>query len=469
MPCSQLALSFPLLSRKEVRVDFDGGEMSSDGGWLLLAVADQRLRLTERMAAVIDDPRDPERLTHPQQDLLKQRIYQIAQGYADQNDAQPLRRDPLLKVAVGRAPSAPDLAGQASFSRLENRVTPADLERVEWLLQDLFIEQCGPAPRRIVLDFDPYDDPAHGQQQGVLFNGYYDEYCYLPLLICGTVDDGPQQVVGAVLRDGKASPVKEATGFLAAIVSELRARYPEVEIIARGDGGYGVPEMIRKCRELDVRFCFGKPRNPVLLRLAASARDRAERAEQLRAAKGRRRRAVRCFDSFEYQAQDWERPERVVVKWEITCGSANPRFFVTDLEEAEGWTDHRVHRFYCERGDRENRIKEFKLDLEGDRLSCSDFLANQFRLYLHAAAYVLYQYLQVAIRAVAPQNDLAKAQVGTLRSRFMKVAVRVRERCRVVRLHLCSSFPHRALWQALATRLLGEVSPDPLRVGSGLT
>jgi hypothetical protein len=469
MPCSQPSLSLPLLPRQELAVDFDGGELSSDGGWLLLALADQKLRLTERMAAQIQDPRDPERLDHSQLALLRQRIYQIAQGYADQNDAQDLRRDPLLKVAVGRAPSAPDLAGQSSFSRLENRVTAEDLEQLEWLLQDLFVEQCGPAPQQIILDLDPYDDPAHGQQQGVLFNGYYDEHCYLPLLICGTVDDGPQRLIGVVLRDGKAAPTDEAVGFLQDLVAAIRARYPDVAITVRGDGGYGVPEMIEACRALKVHYCFGKARNPVLLRLAQGAQARAEHAEELRIARGCRRRAIRTFADFEYRAGNWKQAERVVVKWEITYRSPNPRFFVTDLPAAEGWTPHRVQRFYCQRGDRENRIKEFKLDMDGGRLSCSTFLANQFRLLLHGAAYLLYQELQVAIRAEAPQEDLAQAQVETLRSRFMKVAARIRETCRVVRVHLCSSFPYRILWEAIAHRLLGTLGPEPALAGVGVT
>jgi len=404
------------------------------------------------------DPRAQERLEHPLEALLRQRVYQIAQGYADQNDADSLRGDPLLKVAVGRAPGDEDLASQPSFSRLENWVTAADLERLEWLLQDLFVEQCGAAPKEIVLDFDPYDDPAHGQQQGVLFNGYYDEHCYLPLLVFGTVDGGPQHLVGVVLRGGKAAPTAEAMGFLHDVVTAIRGPYPEVEIIVRGDGGYGVPVMIEACRALEVRYCLGKARNSVLLGLAEGARARAEKAEGLRQERGSRRRAIRSFDAFEYRAGDWKQPERVVVKWEITYGSPNPRFFVTDLPEEQGWTPHRVHGFYCERGDRENRIKEFKRDMDGGRLSCSTFLANQFRLILHAAAYLLYQALQVAIRAEAPQDELAKAQVETLRSRFMKVAARVHERCRVVRIHLCSSFPNRALWQAIAMGLLSGIT-----------
>jgi hypothetical protein len=460
MPASQPVCVLPLTPRKPVLMDWDGGELSSDGGWLLLALLDRQLHLAERLTAALTDARDPQRVRHPLLELLRQRVFQIAAGYFDANDAQTLRHDPLLKTAVGRTPQAPALAGQSTLSRLENAVTPADLEQLERLLQDLFVEQAGPAPQRVVLDFDPYDDPCHGQQQGVLFNGYYDCHCYLPMLICGTVDDGPQRLVGVVLRNGTAPPTEEAPGFLRDVVTALRDRYPAVEIVVRGDGGYGVPEMIQACRDLDVRFCFGKAKNSVLLRLAAPVQARGQqaearrRAQQTPAGKPRRARSCRVYGTLSYQAGNWPQAERVVVKWEETRGEANPRFVVTDLAAAQGWTPRSVYQFYCARGDRENRIKEFKLDLAGDRLSCSSFLANQFRLLLHAAAYLLYQALQETVRAVAPTHELARAQVGTLRTRFLKVAARVRERCRVIRVHLCTNFPLQPLWKRVLEILL---------------
>lgn len=456
MNSSQPALALPLLPHKAVVADWDGGDLSSDGGWLLLALADEQLRLTQRLAAAMVDLRDPLRIKHPLQRLLLQRILQIAQGYADGNDAQTLRHDPLLKVATGVAPGGDALAGQATISRWENAVDAEDLVQLEYLLQDFFVERCGPAPQRIVIDLDPYDDPCHGEQQGVLFNGYYDCYCYLPLLFCGTVDDGPQRLIGVVLREGTATPTEEATGFLTDLVTRIRDSYPQVEIIVRGDGGYGVPVMIEKCRELDLRFCFGKPGNAVLQRLAAPTQVRADRAEALRAAQpGRRRRtACQAFDSVAYQAGEWKQAERVVVKAERLYGKANSRFVVTDLQAEAGWTAAKVRRFYCQRGDRENRIKEFKLDMDGQRLSCQTFLANQFRLILHSAAFLLYQSLQEQLQALAPAHELARAQVSTLRVRMMKVAARIIERCRVVRIHLCSSFPLQDLWERLARRLL---------------
>jgi hypothetical protein len=253
----------------------------------------------------------------------------------------------------------------------------------------------------------------------VLFNGYDDCHCYLPLLICGTVDDGPQHLVGVVLRAGTAPPTQEATGFLQDLVTALRERYPAVEIIVRGDSGYGVPEMINACRALTVRFCFGNGKNAVLLRLAEPAQARGWAAEAVREAHGKRPRPCRVFGEVTYRAREWAQAERTVVKWETTLGSPNPRFVITDLAAARGWTPYKVQRFYSARGDRENRIKEFKLEMAGDRLSCSSFLANQFRLLLHAAAYLLYQALQQTLQAAAPKHELARAQVGTLRSRFL--------------------------------------------------
>ena len=360
-----------------------------------------------------------------------------------------------MKTALGKTPGAGPLAGQSTFSRFENAVTVEDLDALEEVLQDLFVERCGSAPREIVLDLDPYDDPCHGEQQGVLFNGYYDCHCYLPMLICGTVDGGQQQLIGVVLRGGKAAPTEEAMGFLEDLVPKLRQRFPEARIIVRADAGYGVREMIAGCRKEGVSFCFGKASNAVLQRKAKEVRERVDRAEAYRQEQRKRKQSCRAFADLEYQAQGWEQAERVVAKAEVTFGKPNPRFVVTDLPATEGWTPHRVYAFYCQRGDRENRIKEFKLDMAGDRLSCSTFLANQFRLILHAAAFILVQTLQSALRAVTPLPEIARAQAVTVRVKLLKVGARVRETTRAVRVHLCSSYPLQKVWMALAMQLQG--------------
>lgn len=453
MPASQPTLTLPLGNRKPVLLDWDGGELSSDGGFLLVAAADRVLNLSERLAQVTADPRCPEMIQHSLVSLLQQRIYQIALGYEDCNDAQTLRHDPLLKSAVGKAPRQAPLAGQSTLCRLENWVTAEDLARLEGVLQDFFVESCGRSPREIIIDMDPYDDPCHGGQQGVLFNGYYDCYCYLPMLICGTVDGGQQRLIGVVLRGGKAAPTHEAMGFIQDLVPKIRKRFPDVKIIVRGDAGYGVEEMITGCRSERVDFCFGRASNEVLKRRAEELMGRVDRAEALRKEKGKRNRSCRAYQDLEYKAKSWPREERVVAKAEVTYGKPNPRFVVTSLRAEDGWPPRKIYQFYCERGDRENRIKEFKLDMAGDRLSCSTFLANQFRLILHAAAFILLQVIQTELQVVAPFQEIARAQAVTLRVKLLKVAARVRETSRAVRVHLCTSYPMQSVWMALADQL----------------
>jgi hypothetical protein len=447
---------------KPVVVDFDGGDLSSDAGFLALALADQRLQLTERLARAIHDPRDPTKVEHPLRALLQERIYLIAQGYADANDAQTLRHDPVLKLAVGRTPAAGALAGQSTLSRLENRVSRADLARLGGVLLEVFLARCQAhvhatgKPPRLVLDFDPFEDPAHGKQQGVLFNGHYDSHCYLPLYLCGSLDGGRQYVVGVLLRDGRAAPVRGARFLLDRVVRALRERYPGIQILVRGDSAFGVPRMLQRCRRLAVQFCFGKAQNRRLHALSETLQLQAAVAFSVT------RRPTPVYGEFRYAAERWKQEERVVCKAEVTRGpygdvKLNPRFVVTNLQAEDGWSAEAVYGHYCERGDPENRIKEFKSDLAGDRLSCHSFAANQFRLVLHVAAYLLYQALQDALAVVAPTTEWGKAQVGTLRTKLLKVAARVVERCRRVRVHLPTSYP----WQTLWRKLLAALSPPP--------
>jgi len=459
-PCSEQTLTLPLPTGKPVVLGFDGGDLSSDAGFTALALADQGLRLTERLAAAVEDPRDPAKIEHPLVTLIRERVYLIAQGYADANDAQTLRHDPVLRLAVGRTPTAPPLAGQATLSRLENAVTHADLARLGQVLLEVFVARCQEyaartgKPPRVVLDFDPFEDPAHGRQQGVLFNGHYDSHCYLPLYLCGSLDGGRHYVIGVLLREGRASPVKGARFLVDRVVRALRAHEPQIEILVRGDSAFGVPKMLNLCRRLEVAFCFGKAQNR---RLHALSEHVQLRAAVLWSVK---RCPEPAYGEFRYAAQSWKQEERVICKTEVTRGPGgdvklNPRFVVTNLKAEEGWSAERVYGCYCERGDPENRIKEFKSDLEGDRLSCHTFRANQFRLVLHTAAYLLYQAVQDALQKVARGTEWAQAQVGTIRAKLLKVAARVIERCRVVRLHLPTSYP----WQALWRKLLGSLSP----------
>jgi hypothetical protein len=449
---SGFPMQLPLLSCKPVTLDFDGGDLSSDAGLIPLALADQRLGLTERLAAAIADPRDPRKIDHTMHDLIRQRVYAIAQGYFDQNDAQTLRHDPLFKLALGRTPAADPLAGQSTLSRLENTVTLADLARIAAVLLDQFLAHAGPAPRMIVLDFDPYADECHGAQQLSLFNGHYDAHCLLPLYLCGRIDGSRPYVIGALLRGGRASPVKGARWLLRQVVRTVRARYPQVQILVRGDGGFGVPKMIRTCHHLKVNFLFGKPQNRRLH--ALSEREQLQAAVAYTVTK----RSHRVFGEFSYQAKSWKQPERTIVKAEVTHGKLNPRFVVTDLSAADGWTAQAVYGVYCERGDvPENRIKEFKGDLGGDRLSCHAAEANQFRLLLHVAAFMLIQTLQDGLAPTA----WGPAQAGTLRVSLLKVAARVIERCRGVRVQLPTSYPLQGVWRRLVAWLQDRTERPP--------
>ena len=445
-------LPVPLLTRKPVTVDAEGGDLSSDAGLIPLALADQRVGLTEQLAAAIDDPRDPRRIDFTMHDLLRQRIYMIAQGYFDANDAHTLRHDPVLKLALGRTPQEAPLAGQSTLSRLENDVTRADLERLAQVLLDQFLARCGSAPHEIVLDFDPYADACHGGQQLSLFSGHYDTYCFLPLYLCGSIDGSRPYVLGVLLRPGRAAPVKGARFLLKQVVRALRQRFPHVKILVRGDGGFGVPKMIRACRRLKVHFLFGKPQNDRLHALSEREQMRAAVAYSVT------KQPIRVYGEFRYAARTWKQQERMIVKAEVTQGKLNPRFVVTDLAAADGWTPQAVYGCYCERGDApENRIKEFKVDLGADRLSCHAARANQFRLLLHVAAYVLIQTLQDGLAS----TGMAGAQAGTIRVSLLKVAARVIERCRVVRVHLPTSFPLQRVWRRLVAWLQCAPLPPP--------
>lgn len=451
-------MKVPLLPRKPVHVDFAGGDLSSDAGFLPLSLADQQSQLTQRLADAVVDPRDPRKIQHSLHDLFRERIYLIAQGYEDALDANSLRHDPLLKLALGRSAADASLASQSTLSRFENALTPADLERLGQVPLEQFLQRCGPSPRRIVLDLDPFVDECHGAQQLSLFNGHYDCHCYLPLYLCGSIDGGRPFVLAALLRDGRAAPSRGAKYLLHRVIRAIRARYPEVEIIVRGDGGFGVPKVINTCRYLAVRFCFGKPQNAALNGLGEALLLRV--AVEYSVTK----RPYREYGEFRYAAKSWKREERTILKAEVTQGKLNPRYVVTDLTQEAGFTPAAVYRFYCERGDApENRIKEFKIDLKGDRLSCQAFRANQFRLLLHVGAYVLVQTIQEALAG----TEWAAAQAGTVREKLLKVAARVLERCRVVRVQLPTSYPWQRVWRRLMAVLQAGSGTPPGYAPSG--
>lgn len=310
-------LNFGFLSRQAIVGAFDGGNLSSDGGLMLLAEVDRALGLTARMAAILGDARQPGKVRHSTHDLLRQRIYQIAAGYEDCNDADRLRGDPILKVAVGRRPeSDADLASQPTLSRFENRVSRRALYRLAQLPFELFLARHRAAPpRRIILDLDVTDDETHGQQQLSFFHGHYDERCYLPLVVTAELDDGTQELLAFILRPGNVPPGRTAVGVLQRIQARLHATLPHTQVVLRGDSGFGLPAVYDWCegQPEPVPYVLGLAQNSRLQELAKPYLDAAQ-AEY--AATGE---PVRRFYEFPYAAKTWARARRVILKAEVTA------------------------------------------------------------------------------------------------------------------------------------------------------
>jgi Transposase DDE domain group 1 len=416
---------------------FDGGRLTSDGGLPWLAEVDSALGLCDQFATCL--PPRQRRGRHPLPQLLRQRIFQIACGYTDQNDATSLRHDPLFKLVCGRLPdSDPALASQATFSRLENRVDRRSIERLATVLAEVYLAEraCQGRPQQILLDFDGTDDPAHGKQEGVRYHGFYGQHMYHPLLV---FDGDTGQLITAVLRPGNAHGRRFVRTVLRRLVPRLRAAWPGVRIELRADSGFAVPEIYRWCEAHDVHYTIGPIPNARLEREAAPLLAAAQ--AQSDAAGGTK---VRLAGATTYQAGTWDRKRRVVYKAEILGKGPNTRFVVTDHPEPP----LEVYDYYVDRGQCENHIKDFKNALACDRLSDHRFVANQFRLLLHAAAYCLLH----TLRRWLAGTELATAQFDTLRLRLLKIGGRVRERLRGVRLHLASSHPSESLWRHLAAR-----------------
>ena len=437
--CSTQFDLFPFVS-KPVVARFDGGALTSDAGVTLLAALDRRLGLSKRLARCLTDARDPARVRHRVAELLRQRIYQIACGYEDCNDADSLRYDPVLKLAVGRLPSEDDLASQPTLSRLENVVSARELLAMGEQLVTHYCERHAQAPpRTIILDADATDDECHGHQQLSFFHGFYNEHCYLPLLVFAQVEGvGEQELLAAVLRAGNVHAGHKAMVVLKRIRQRLRSAFPACRLLLRGDSGLALPEVYDGCEALRMPYIISLGKHPRLLKLAEPWLERA------RAQCAQTGETAQVFGEFEYAADSWPHPRRVIVKAEVMSQGDNPRFVVTSLPASE-LDAEAIYTVYRQRGDPENRIKELKLDLHADRLSCHRFLANQFRLLLHAAAYLMMQ----AMRGALAGTELARAQVGTLRLRLLKVGARVVESCRRICLHLPTAYPWQYLWHHL--------------------
>jgi len=425
-------------------VTFDAPPISSDGGVLLLRQMDDRLGLSERLAALLPDERDPRKVKHARREQVRQRLYQIALGYPDCNDADRLRQDPVLKSGCGRSPQAEGLSSQPTLSRLENAVDMRTLRTLLCEIEEQYVRSFTEPPAVIVLDIDSTDDPTHGQQQLSFFHGYYDQHMYHPLLI---FDGERGQLVSAVLRPGNAHAARGAMGVLRRIIRRLKQRFPHAQIVVRGDSAFAVPRVLRMLEELDrelggIAYVVGLAQNAVLLRFGAAALSEARL--RFHATK----QTVQHFDAFAYAAETWPQARHVVMKAEVSEHGANPRFVVTSLPE---FAPALLYHAYCERGQCENFIKDFKNALQADRLSCSTFAANFFRLLEHAAAYVVFHALRTHVAPLAPQ--LGRAQFDTLRLQLLKVAALVSQSTRRLLVRLPSAFAFARLFRQLATML----------------
>ena len=452
-------LRFPAAAGFTVRADFNGGEIASDLGALLLAAVDRRIGLMDRLTASIVDSRHASYIKHPLRDLLTQRVFQIASGYEDGNDANSLRSDPLFKLAAGRAPLDDDnlLACGATFSRLEGALRRSDIYRMARALVEQFIAGYVEAPATITLDLDHTDDATYGQQALAFYNHHYGHYCYLPLLV---FEANSGALVTAVLRPGKRPTGAENAMIMKRVLGLLRQRWPTTHILIRGDGHFSNPELMQLITaDGNADFIFGLGGNPVLSRQAEGLMKNARGHLALHrslAAQGLAPTvaAVRQFGEFEYGARSWPQTFRVVLKAEVLPGSNgvpdkdNERFVVTTLRGPSPRTLYQQD--YCARGQAENFIKQIKCDLKADRTSASSFLANFARLLLTAGAYVLHQQLrQLGLQG----TSLATAQPKTVILSLFKIAARVKQYKDRVLLHLPSSCPAKALLVQVCRRL----------------
>jgi len=446
-------LLFPDIFDRPVVAKFDQRQGSSDGGAILLKSAERRLGLTSVLAAGLRDDRQPGKVQHELRELITQRVMAIALGYEDANDAARLAGDPIHKLLVGRDPVADeDLASQPTLSRFENAPDRKELLRMTEALADCVIarhrERLHSRAHRITIDMDPTDDPTHGQQQFTFFNRHYDSYCYLPMVCFLTFNEEAEQyLVAAVLRPGNAPGSAGAIGILRRLIARVSDAFPKAKIRVRLDGGFASPEVLDflDC-EPKVEYLVNLAANAVLKRKAESAMKRARRASKISD------QTEHVYGECRYATRKtWPWKRRVIYKAEVVRAANkeakdNPRFVVTNLKQSPQWI---YEKTYCQRGDVENRIKELHDGMQIGRTSCSNFLANTFRVLLTAAAYVLMQEMRLHLSPTCH----ARAQVSTLREHFLKLGAQVIVTVRRIVLHLPQAFPYRDSFHRLALSL----------------
>jgi Transposase DDE domain group 1 len=418
------------LGRRVIEGRFDGGNMTSDAGVMLLAALDRRLGLIDAAADCIADPRDPDAIIHSVRDMLRQRVYGLVQGWEDLNDHAQLRADVAYQTAVGRDD---ELASAPTLCRLEKLGTRAAAIKLHAVRVDQFIASFKTAPKELVLDFDATDSPLYGHQEDRFFHGYYDSYCYLPLYVfCG------EQLLASYLRPSKIDGAQHAAAVLKLLVTRLRQTWPQVKIIFRADSGFCRQRILNWCDRHTVQYVVGLARNSRLQsRVAVSENVMAQRYDQTQIKQ-------RAFFELDYGAHTWKYTRRCVARLEYGSQGTNPRFVVTNIPLAERDAASLYDDLYCQRGEAENRIKEAQLGLFATRTSCQYFNTNQFRLLLSALAYTLVERL----RALALQGTaLASAQIATLRSKLLKLAAVITRNTRRIRLYFASHWPSAPIFQ----------------------
>ena len=439
----EVGLEYDFYQPRALEVKFSGLELSSDSGILLARQADEPLHLCDGLASCIRDWREPGKVRHRLDQLVSQRVYQLVGGYEDANDSNVLRHDPIFKLACGRLPIAgkEQLASQPTITRLENRVGKRELSAMRRLLVERFIESYSSPPKELVLDIDGWADPTHGEQQLSFFHGYYRQKMYFPVLINDAQTGYPLVMQ---LRAGNCHSGKGVVGLLRWLFWRLRRAWPNVRLILRADAGFCLPEILRTCERSQVGYGIGFIRNRVLSRKIGPLLEMARVVSHFDGGK------ARLFDDVYYAARSWSEPRRIVMKAEWLPKGPNPRFVVTNLEESP---QDLYDRFYVQRGaDSEHRIKELKLGIQADRLSCHSFEANQFRLILAQAAFIL----MLRLRQAAQGTRLANAQVSRLRSSLIKGAAKVSVSTRRVLVELAAFCPFAQELKLISQRLLAE-------------
>jgi hypothetical protein len=460
--CKPQQLEFHGIGRREIVAEFDGGDITSDAGGLLLREVEQRTGIIQKFAACFTDYRDPGSIEHPVQDLLAQRLYGVCLGYEDLNDHDRLRCDPALAVIVGKEDPKGEhrrdkrdrgkaLAGKSTLNRLEltekevssgerYKKIAMDSDAVDRVMVDIFLEAHRRAPRQIILDLDATDDPIHGKQEGRFFHGYYGNYCYLPLYIfCG------EFLLGARLRSSNIDASEGALDELKRIIAQIRQKWPAVHILIRADSGFCRDEILSWCEGNGVDYVIGLAKNNRLI-------DEIE-AELLKADEEFEKtgKPVRIFKEFYYQTlKTWSRSRRVIAKAEHLAKGSNPRFIVTSLRKEQLSPEHIYERIYCARGEMENRIKEQQLGLFADRTSAETMRANQLRLYFSSFAYMLMHALR---RLGLKGTDLARAQCSTIRLKLLKVGAQIQITVRRIWIRMAGGYPYSEIFSLVLTNL----------------